>query len=126
MDDATPAEVDDADAGAGDPTETNPENYRTILENEHVRVLEYHDSPGERTNPHRHPDSVMYTLSAFQRRLHFADGAREVAMEPGQVFWLPAQIHAGENIGATDTSVLFVELKNTGSAPARDSSAAPG
>ena len=126
MDDATRSDAEGADAGAPDPIRTNPEKYRTILENEHVRVLEYHDSPGERTNPHRHPDSVMYTLSAFRRRLHFADGTREVAMEPGQVFWLPAQIHAGENIGTTDTSVIFVELKNTGSAPVQESAAAPG
>jgi hypothetical protein len=30
--------------------------------------------------------------------------------------WLPAQQHAGENIGDTDTHVLFVELKDGGSA----------
>lgn len=125
MDDTARSSADDTDAVAGDPTETDPDKYRTILENEHVRVLEYHDTPGGRTKPHRHPDSVMYTLSAFQRRLHFADGEREVAMEAGQVFWLPAQIHAGENVGETDTSVLFVELKNTGSAPVQESAAAP-
>ncbi|MGN6273031.1 MAG: cytoplasmic protein [Protaetiibacter sp.] len=125
MDDAARAEADGAEAGA-DPTETDPDKYRTILENEHVRVLEYHDTPGGHTMPHRHPDSVMYTLSAFQRRLHFADGTREVAMEPGQVFWLPAQIHAGENIGASDTRVVFVELKKTGSSPIQERAAAPG
>jgi quercetin dioxygenase-like cupin family protein len=123
MDDATAAVP--GESAAGDPTETDPDKYRTILENEHVRVLEYHDTPGGHTHPHRHPDSVMYTLSAFQRRLHFADGEREVSMEPGQVFWLPAQIHAGENIGASDTRVLFVEIKNTGSAPVQESAAAP-
>jgi len=32
-------------------------------------------------------------------------------MEPGEVFWLPAQEHSGENTGATDTHVVFVELK---------------
>lgn len=125
MDDATATVAGDADALGGDPTETDPDKYRTIFENEHVRVLEYHDTPGGHTNPHRHPDSVMYTLSAFRRRLHFADGTREVSMEPGQVFWLPAQIHAGENIGDADTNVLFVELKNTGSSPVQESAAAP-
>jgi len=38
-------------------------------------------------------------------------------MEPGRAHWLPAQTHAGENIGATGTHVLFIELKDT-TAPA--------
>ena len=122
---------DQTDPGPGsghsvsDPVRTNPANYRTVFENDLVRVLEYHDTPGSRTSPHRHPDSVMYTLSEFRRRLHFDDGTREVSMTPGQVFWLPAQVHAGENIGATDTRVLFVELKTSGSAPAHSTDAAP-
>jgi hypothetical protein len=31
--------------------------------------------------------------------------------------WLPAQEHAGENIGNTPTHVLFVELKDGASTP---------
>ena len=42
--------------------------YRTIFENDRVRVLEYTDKPGYRTTRHGHPDSVMYTLSSFRRR----------------------------------------------------------
>jgi hypothetical protein len=108
-----------------DPVHTDPDKYRPLFENDLVRVLEYHDTPGSRTSPHRHPDSVMYTLSAFERRLHFADGTRDVAMTPGQVLWLPAQVHAGENIGTRDTRVLFVELKTSTTQPARSSDAAP-
>jgi len=76
-----------------------------------VRVLEYRDLPGGKTLPHQHPDSVMYTLSAFQRRLHVGQGTRDVVMEPGRAYWLPAPTHAGENTGTTPTHVLFVELK---------------
>jgi hypothetical protein len=94
-----------------DPVETNPDHYTVVFENDRVRVLEYTDRPGERTTPHEHPDSVMYTLSAFRRRLH-GDGAhRDVEMAAGLTGWLPAQRHAGENIGDTPTHVLFVELK---------------
>jgi hypothetical protein len=32
-------------------------------------------------------------------------------MQAGHVVWLQAQEHSGENIGATDTHVLFVELR---------------
>lgn len=95
-----------------DPAVTNPEHYRVVFENEHVRVLEYRDAPGDRTTPHAHPDSVMYTLSGFRRRLYAADGGtRDVEMPAGTTRWLPAQQHAGHNIGETETHVIFVELK---------------
>jgi len=98
-----------------DPICTDPDKYTVIFENDRVRVLEYRDLPGGKTRPHQHPDSVMYTLSGFRRRLQAGRGEREVAMEPGHAYWLPAQTHAGENIGSTPTHVLFVELKGGGS-----------
>ena len=93
---------------------TNPDAYSVVFENDQVRVLEYRDQPGHRTTPHAHPDSVMYTLSSFRRRLHGSEGHRDVEMAAGLAGWLPAQVHAGENIGDTETHVLFVELKSTG------------
>lgn len=99
-----------------DPVVSNPSLYRVVMENERVRVLEYRDRPGERTTPHRHPDSVMITLSSFRRRLHAGGTSRDVAMEAGTTAWLAAQEHAGENIGETETHVMFVELKESGSA----------
>ncbi|TGO05491.1 cytoplasmic protein [Serinibacter arcticus] len=56
-----------------DPVITNPDHYRTLWENEHVRVLGYTDVPGDATTPHDHPNSVMVTLSAFGRRLSAGD-----------------------------------------------------
>jgi quercetin dioxygenase-like cupin family protein len=95
-----------------DPTETDPDKYKVVFENDHVRVLEYRDEPGQRTSPHDHPNSVMITLSGFDRRLVGAGGeSREVTLEPGQIRWLDAQTHSGENIGDTPTHVFFVELK---------------
>jgi len=95
-----------------DPTTTDPDKYKVIFENDRVRVLEYRDEPGQKTSPHEHPDSVMYTLSSFQRRLVGSSGeSRDAALESGEVRWLDAQTHSGENIGSTPTHVLFVELK---------------
>jgi quercetin dioxygenase-like cupin family protein len=94
-----------------DPVETNPDHYKVIFENERVRVLEYADEPGARTTLHRHPDSVMYTLSSFRRRLHLGELQRDVDLEAGTVGWLSAQEHYGENIGDTPTHAIFVELK---------------
>jgi quercetin dioxygenase-like cupin family protein len=96
-----------------DPTITNPDNYTVIMENDQVRVLEYRDAPGAVTTPHDHPDSVMVTLSSFRRRLHADDRFRDVQIASGGAHWLPAQRHHGENIGDTDTHVIFVELKTT-------------
>lgn len=107
---------------ADDPVVSNPDAYKVIFENDRVRVLEYHDEPGHRTTPHSHPDSFMYTLSSFRRRLHAGDqpggASRDVELSAGHAGWLPAQVHAGENIGDTETHVIFVELKE---APASDS-----
>jgi quercetin dioxygenase-like cupin family protein len=97
---------------ADDPTRTDPDKYKVVFENERVRVLEYRDEPGQATSPHRHPDSVMVTLSSFERKLVAEDGAsREVTLAAGEVRWLDAQVHSGENVGARPTHVLFVELK---------------
>jgi quercetin dioxygenase-like cupin family protein len=100
-----------------DPVQTNPDHYAVVFENERVRVLQYTDRPGDRTTPHQHPDSVMYTMSSFRRRLHAGDTHRDVEMPAGLTGWLPAQEHAGENIGNTETHVLFVELKEGDAAP---------
>lgn len=94
-----------------DPAVTDPDLYRVIFENERVRVLEYRDRPGDRTHPHQHPDSVMYTLSSFRRRVSSGDRTAEIALDAAQVRWLPAQEHVGENVGDTPTHALFIELK---------------
>jgi quercetin dioxygenase-like cupin family protein len=101
-----------------DPVASNPEHYTVVFENDRVRVLEYRDEPGHRTTEHSHPDSVMVTLSSFDRRLIVGDRTREVSLESGQAAWLPAQSHAGENIGGTATHSIFVELKEPGPASA--------
>jgi hypothetical protein len=77
-----------------------------------VRVLDYRDSPGQRTSPHYHPDYVLCALSSFKRKLTLV-GGREVVVDvkAGQVSSGKAQSHIGENIGDTDTHVLIVELK---------------
>jgi hypothetical protein len=94
-----------------DPVETNSDLYSVIFENERVRVLEYQDVPGDRTSPHSHPDSVMVTLTAFQRRLIHGDQEIDVDLPAFAVRWLDAQEHSGQNIGTTETHTIFVELK---------------
>jgi beta-alanine degradation protein BauB len=109
-----------------DPTVTDPEHYRVVFENDRVRVLEYHDRPGDATHRHAHPDSVMCTLSAFRRVIE-RDGRRvEVALDAGEVRWLDAQEHKGENVGSTETRSIFVELKEPAPSASRAASDALG
>lgn len=100
--------MDDAD-----PTVSNSDFYRTLWENEDVRVLEYSDVPGQETTPHSHPNSVMITLTTFDRRLSAGETSRDVSLEAGAALWLPAQTHSGRNIGDTPTRTIFVELKHS-------------
>lgn len=105
---------------AQDAVQTDGDKYKVMLENDCVRVLDYHDSPGEKTHQHRHPAFVLYALSPFKRTLTLPDGkvlTRE--FKAGDVMWSDAQTHIGENIGPTPTRVVIVELKKTGEACSR-------
>ncbi|NQX10275.1 cytoplasmic protein [Microbacteriaceae bacterium VKM Ac-2855] len=103
-----------------DPTLTDPDHYRTLWENDLVRVLDYHDEPGDRTNSHRHPNSVMVTLTALRR--HLSSGSREtdVALPAGAAVWLDAQQHTGQNTGDTPTHTILIELKGAGAGSVSD------
>ena len=95
-----------------DAVETDGDKYSVVLENERVRVLRYHDQPGDRTSQHAHPDYVLYAQSSFRRRLTFPDGRKlEVDVKAGSVSWMKGHIHIGENIGNTNMDVIIVELK---------------
>jgi len=97
---------------ARDAVATDGDKYSVVMENDRVRVLKYHDRPGDRTSQHEHPDYVVYAESSFQRRLEFPDGGKkDVDVRAGSVLWMNGHAHSGENIGDTDTDVIIVELK---------------
>src|SRR4029453_1652496 len=102
-----------------DPVATNPELYSVVFENPRVRVLRYHDRPGDQTRPHHHPDSVMITMSSFERRLMSGDRSVDVTLPAGEIRGPDAQEHPGGNTGSTDTMTLFVELKEPAPATTR-------
>lgn len=100
------------DASKPDPAVTDGDKYQPILDNEFVRVLRYHDEPGQKTHLHHHPHFVMYALAPFRRQLTFADGRKMVReFAAGDIAWMPEQTHIGENVGDTPTEVLLIELK---------------
>jgi hypothetical protein len=110
---------------SNDPTVTDPGLYKVLFENERVRVLEYRDVPGDHTHPHRHPDSVMVTLSSFRRRVSSNGRSVDVELSAGEARWVGAQEHLGENTGQTETHSIFVELKENGAPSTSDGPLGP-
>src|SRR5438876_10836263 len=101
-------------AKAQDPVKVDPAHYKVLLENQRMRVVEFKDKPGDKSPMHSHPDYIVYVVKAFERKLTFPDGTtKDIGGKAGEVFWQPAQTHAGENTGKTDTHVLFFELKES-------------
>ena len=99
-------------AAAQDPLLTDGDKYKVLLENDRVRVLEYRDQPGEKTEQHNHPAFVLYVLEPFKRRILLPDG-KELLREfkAGDVLWSEAQTHIGENVGEAPTHAIMIELK---------------
>ena len=96
---------------AEDPVATS-DNYKVLLENDRVRVLEFQDKPGDKEDMHSHPDYVVYAVSDFKRRFTGPDGKNnDIDGKAGQAVWRGAEVHAGENIGTTGTHVILIELK---------------
>ncbi len=96
---------------AQDPAQVNPEIYKTLLENDHVRLFEVHFKPGANMAVHSHPDHLAYVLSSGTLKLIYPDTSVAIAAEAGASFWIPAESHAAENIGDTDLRVLVLDLK---------------
>lgn len=97
---------------AQDPLKAAPKNYRVLLENDRVRVLEYRAKPGEKTAMHTHPASVIYPLTAAKARYIYANGKiAEVEAKAGAVDWVGAVTHSVENIGTSEIRALLIELK---------------
>ena len=95
-----------------DPLKLYPENYRVIVGNDRVRVLDFQLKKGAKENSHMHPAHVVYVLSGFKIRFTFPDGKTAIReTKTGDVLYSEAVTHASENIGATDAHGILVELK---------------
>jgi quercetin dioxygenase-like cupin family protein len=91
---------------------TEPEQTTVLFENDRVRVLDVRFGAGQKQRMHSHPDHLVYPLSAYRIRHIAEDGGTSIGeRQPGEVVWIPAESHAGENVGETECHVLIVELK---------------
>ena len=91
----------------------SPQNFRLILENDDVRVLEYTLLPGQKDRRHTHPQRVAHVISGGQLRVGFPDGThRDFDEIAGTSAWSkPSPLHDTQNIGTTPIKILLVEVK---------------
>jgi hypothetical protein len=97
-----------------DPTKAAPDNYRLLMENDHVLVLEMRLRSGEKDNEHSHHDETVYFERGGKVKIHLPDGdAIEAEIPDGHVMWHEAWTHTIENVGASDIKAIIVESKGT-------------
>ena len=105
---ASPAPAQDVDA-----LTASPDNFRLIVENDYVRVLEYTLLPGQKDRRHTHPQRVAHVIAGGKLRVGFPDGShRDFDEIAGTSEWsAPSPLHDTQNIGTTPIKILLVEVK---------------
>ena len=107
---------------AVDPVQVYPNNYKVLLENDRVRVLDFILRKGDTEDFHSHPAHVLYVLAPLKIKFSFPDGRvgmREA--KPGDVLFSEAVTHSPVNIGDNDAHGILVELKTPNAAKAMPS-----
>ena len=95
-----------------DPVKISPQLYKVRLENDKVRVLEYHLKPGGKEPMHSHSSGIVYILTEARMRVTNPDGSKsEATGKAGDVLWREPVAHSIENIGSTEAHAIAVELK---------------
>ncbi|MFT6867510.1 MAG: quercetin dioxygenase-like cupin family protein [Cyclobacteriaceae bacterium] len=97
-----------------DIVKVSPDNYKVLLENEYVRIVEYALKTGEKDNLHNHPANTEYVVSGGNIRVYPENGQPVDNSEvTGTVFWADKTTkHYVENIGNTTVKILLHEIKS--------------
>lgn len=105
---------------AQDPVKVAPNHFKVLLENERVRVLDFHSRSGEKIGMHSHPAYVSYAVSGSGKtKFTSQDGkTSEQPATTGRAIWHDVETHASEYVGTGEVHVLLVELKTQ--APSKD------
>jgi len=108
-----------AAAAAQDPTTLYPGNYKVMILNDQVRVMDFQLKRGATEKMHMHPAHVLYVLTGFKIRFTFPDGSTRIReAKAGEVLYSAGVMHSPENIGDTDAHGILVELKGQTAQPA--------
>ncbi len=96
-----------------DPVKISPGIFSILMENEHVRVVQYSLKPGEKDEWHTHPAKSSYVVSGGKLKVHLENGDIILTDEKtGTVSWMDyVGKHYVENIGNTTVTIVFTEIK---------------
>jgi quercetin dioxygenase-like cupin family protein len=113
------AEPPPATSGPVDGLVSSPDNFKLLLENEHVRVLQYTLLPGALDHWHTHPPRVGHVLSGAKIRVTEADGSHEDYDEKtGDTYWGEfSALHDTRNLDTTPYIAILVEVKDAVAKP---------
>jgi quercetin dioxygenase-like cupin family protein len=99
-------------ATAQDVLKVAPEQFKVLLENDKVRVLEFRMKPGDKQEMHTHPATVHIELTPTKVKITNPNGkAVEIEGKQGEVIWIGPVKHTVENIGSNEIHGYIVELK---------------
>jgi hypothetical protein len=90
-----------------------PENYKLLIDNPFVRVIEARIPAGTVEPPHRHLRGVSVCMTEYtieSRTLPDGEWVRS-ERELGTVYWSEASLHQVRNIGKTPSHTIRIELK---------------
>jgi quercetin dioxygenase-like cupin family protein len=105
---------------AQDAVKVAPQNYKVLLENDQMRVLEFRAKPGVKEPMHTHPAGFIYWFSAGKAKATFPDGkTTESEIKAGQINWREPVTHTWENLAKTEAHALIVELKGPAEKPTK-------
>jgi hypothetical protein len=90
-----------------------PDNYKLLLENPFVRVLEARIPPGTVEPPHRHMRGVSVCMTEYTIESRALPDGNWVRSQRtlGTVYWSEASLHQVRNIGKTPSHTIRIELK---------------
>lgn len=97
-----------------DVLKASPVNFKLLLENEYVRVLEYTLKPGEKDTPHTHPAKSSYAVSGGKIKVYLENGETIIADEVAETTSWMGYVgkHYVENIGNTTIKIVLTEVKS--------------
>src|ERR1043166_986339 len=86
--------------------------YKSLLDNDRVRVLQANFKPGDKVDMRNYPNHLMYAVT--DGTLVFIPAGRtgyEVNFKAGEALWFPPLARATENDSDQEVRVLLVEFK---------------
>ena len=91
-----------------------PENYKLIIDNPFVRVLEARIPAGTEEKPHRHLKGVSVCLTEYTLESRVLPDGPWIRNERkvGTTYWSDASLHQVRNVGTTQSYTIRIELKH--------------